>query len=169
MGIVDMRRGAWATDLIPDIGLREEQFVAIVPPGTVIGAVTADAAAQTGSTFTGTPVVAGAGDGQAASLGAGITGPGRAFVNLGTAIAGGALSDRYVTDRAFRTCVGPIPGTFVLESVLRGGTATVSWFMDHFADPRLQGDGLRRSMSAKRPRCARARTDWCWCPTGTMS
>jgi sugar (pentulose or hexulose) kinase len=138
MGIVDMQRGAWASNLIAEIGLREEQFVAIAPPGTVIGAVTADAAAQTGLR-SGTPVIAGAGDGQSASLGAGITGPGRAFVNLGTAVAGGALSDRYVTDRAFRTCVGPIPGTFVLESVLRGGTATVSWFMDHFADS--QGDG----------------------------
>ncbi len=138
MGIVDMRRGTWATDLIQDIGLRAEQFVALSPPGTVIAAVDSDAAAQTGLSA-GTPIVAGAGDGQAASLGAGITGPGRAFVNLGTAIAGGALSDRYVTDRAYRTCVGPIPGTFVLESVLRGGTATVSWFMDHFADPRLQG------------------------------
>jgi xylulokinase len=141
MGIVDMRRGTWATDLIQDIGLRAEQFVAIVLPGTVIGAVTSDAAAQTGLSA-GTPIVAGAGDGQAASLGAGITGPGRAFVNLGTAIAGGALSDRYVTDLAYRTCVGPIPGTFVLESVLRGGTATVSWFMDHFADPRLQGEAF---------------------------
>lgn len=141
MGIVDMRRGTWAADLIADIGLREEQFVTIAPPGTVIGAVTADAAAQTGL-LSGTPVVAGAGDGQSASLGAGITGPGRAFVNLGTAVAGGALSDRYVIDRAFRTCVGPIPGTFVLESVLRGGTATVSWFMDHFADARLQGEAF---------------------------
>ena len=141
MGIVDMRRGTWATNLIQEIGLRADQFVAIVPPGMVIGAVTSDAAAQTGLSA-GTPIVAGAGDGQAASLGAGITGPGRAFVNLGTAIAGGALSDRYVTDRAYRTCVGPIPGTFVLESVLRGGTATVSWFMDHFADPRLQGEAF---------------------------
>jgi len=153
MGIVDMRRGTWATDLIQDIGLRAEQFVAIVPPGTVIGAVTSDAAAQTGLS-TGTPIVAGAGDGQAASLGAGVTGPGRAFVNLGTAIAGGAISDRYVTDRAYRTCVGPIPGTFVLESVLRGGTATVSWFMDHFADPRLQGEAFdvyERQAAALRP------------------
>jgi xylulokinase len=141
MGMVDMRRGTWATDLIKDIGLRPEQFVALSPPGTVIGPVSSDAAALTGLSA-GTPIVAGAGDGQAASLGAGITGPGRAFVNLGTAIAGGALSDRYMTDRAYRTCVGPIPGTFVLESVLRGGTATVTWFMDHFADPQLGGEAF---------------------------
>jgi sugar (pentulose or hexulose) kinase len=141
MGLVDMDRGVWATDLIGDIGLRAEQFVTIESPGAVIGAVTEDASLLTGLVAQ-TPIVAGAGDGQAASLGAGVTGPGRAFVNLGTAVAGGALSDRYVTDRAYRTCFGPIPGTFVLESVLRGGTATVSWFMDHFADPRLQDEAF---------------------------
>jgi xylulokinase len=135
MGLVDMRRGDWAVDLIQAIGLREDQFVPVVSPGVVIGGVTPEAAAATRLSI-GTPVVAGAGDGQAASLGAGITGPGRAFVNLGTAIAGGAVSDRYTTDLAFRTCAGAIPGTFVLESVLRGGTATVSWFMEHIADPR---------------------------------
>lgn len=136
MGIVDMRRGAWADDLIRDIGLSRGQFVDLAPPGAVIGRVSAAAAAETGL-LAGTPIVAGAGDGQAASLGAGLTGPGRAYVNLGTAVAAGALSDRYVTDRAFRTCAGAIPGTFVLESVLRGGTATVSWFMEQMADPRL--------------------------------
>ena len=136
MGIVDMPRGDWASALIEDIGLRATQFVPIVPAGSVIASVSVKAAAATGL-IPGTPIVAGAGDGQAATLGAGVTGPGRAFVNLGTAIAGGALSSRYVTDLAFRTCVGAIPGTFVLESVIRGGTATVSWFMEHFADPRL--------------------------------
>ncbi len=141
MGIVDMRRATWATELITGIGLRTDQFVPLAPPGTVIADVSAEAAALTGLR-PGTPIVAGAGDGQAASLGAGITGPGRAFINLGTAIASGAVTDHYVTDLAFRTCAGAIPGTFVLESVLRGGTATVAWFMEHFADPRLQDNAF---------------------------
>jgi len=136
MGIVDMARGTWAEELITEIGLRPEQFCPLVPPGTVLGNVGAEASAATGLRA-GTPVVAGAGDGQAACLGAGVTGPGRAYVNLGTAIAGGTVAPRYVTDLAFRTCCGAGPGTFVLESVLRGGTATVSWFMEHFADPQL--------------------------------
>ena len=136
MGIVDMARAAWADDLIRDVGLRPDQFCPFVPPGTVLGRVSEEAARTTGLPA-GTPVVAGAGDGQAACLGAGVTGRGRAYVNLGTAIAGGTVSDRYLTDLAYRTCCGAIPGTFVLESVLRGGTATVSWFMEHFADPRL--------------------------------
>ena len=139
MGIVDMRQGSWASGLIRDVGLRPDQFVPIAAPGSLLARVNADAAAATGL-LAGTPVIAGAGDGQAASLGAGVTGGGRAYVNLGTAIAGGAVSDRYVTDLAFRTCVGAIPGTFVLESVLRGGTATITWFMEHIADPRLDLD-----------------------------
>ncbi len=135
MGIVDLAHGRWADDLIAEIGLRPDQFCPLVPPGTVVGAVTAAAAAATGLRA-GTPVVAGAGDGQAACLGAGVTGPGRAYVNLGTAIAGGAFADRYLTSLAYRTCCGAIPEGFVLESVLRGGTATVSWFMEQIAGAR---------------------------------
>ena len=136
MGIVDMARGDWAADVIRGIGLDPAQFCPIVPQGSILGTVSAEAAAATGLRA-GTPVVAGAGDGQAASLGAGVTGPGRAYVNLGTAIAAGAVADRYQTDLAYRTCCGAIPGTFVLESVLRGGTATVTWFMEQMADPGL--------------------------------
>jgi len=136
MGLVDMARGTWAEGLIAEVGLRPDQFCPLVPPGATVGRIDAAAAGETGLA-PGTPVVAGAGDGQAACLGAGVTGPGRAYVNLGTAIAGGTAADRYLTDPAFRTCCGAVPGTFVLESVLRGGTATVSWFAEHFADPRL--------------------------------
>src|SRR3712207_7936428 len=60
-----------------------------------------------------------------------------------------SVADRYLTDLAYRTCCGAIPGTFVLESVLRGGTATVSWFMEHFADPRL-GSGAFDAYEAER-------------------
>ncbi len=141
MGIIDMARVNWADDLIREIGLRPDQFCSLVAPGTMIGAVSQQAAGATGLR-PGTPVVAGAGDGQAACLGAGVTKPGRAFLNLGTAIAGGTVSDRYLTDLAYRTCCGAVPNTFVLESVLRGGTATVSWFMEHFADPRLGNDAF---------------------------
>ena len=138
MGIVDMAAGRWADDLITGVGLRLDQLPPIVRQGEPVGAVTPDAAAATGLRA-GTPVVAGAGDGQSASLGAGVTGPGRAFVNLGTAVAAGCVSPTYRTDLAYRTCGGGMPGTFVLESLLRGGTATVTWFMEELADPTLAG------------------------------
>lgn len=136
MGIVDMVAGSWADELVTGIGLRLDQLPPIVRQGDPVGAVTPEAAAATGLRV-GTTVIAGAGDGQSASLGAGVTGPGRAFVNLGTAVAGGCVSPTYRTDLAYRTCGGGMPGTFVLESLLRGGTATVTWFMDQMADPTL--------------------------------
>ena len=62
----------------------------LVRPGGLIGSVTAQAAAATGL-LPGTPVIAGGGDGQCAGTGAGVLTPGRAYVNLGTAMVSGHL------------------------------------------------------------------------------
>lgn len=137
MGVVDMRRGDWAHDLIQQIGLRSDQFVPIKMPGEVLGEVSESAAKRTGL-LPGTPVIGGAGDGQSAGLGANITDPGRAYLNLGTAMVSGAHSDHYVADKAFRTLCSPIAGAFVPEMVLGGGTFTVSWFVENFG-PDLSG------------------------------
>jgi len=82
----------------------------------------------------GVPVVAGLGDGQAACLGAGVTSLDRAYLNLGTAVTGGPVGRSYVTDPSCRTLYGGAPGTFLFENVLRGGLATMRWFMRHFGD-----------------------------------
>ena len=132
-GITDVEHDAWAEDLITGIGLRPEQFCDTVMPGTVIGEVKGEAAHATGVPA-GTPVVAGLGDGQAACLGAGVTSLDRASLNLGTAVTGGPISDRYVADASCRTMYAGAPGTFLLEECLRGGTATMTWFMRKFGD-----------------------------------
>ena len=101
MGLVDMQAHTWSADLLrrlPQVPpLRVEQFPDLVPPGTIIGHVSDAAAAATGLTA-GLPVVAGAGDGQCAGLGANATGGGRASLNMGTAVVSGAVSGRYLTD-----------------------------------------------------------------------
>lgn len=145
MGVVDMRRGAWAAELLQAVQLDVEQFCEIVPPGMVIGEVTPEAAGQTGLRA-GTPVIAGAGDGQAAGLGANITMPGRAYLNLGTAMVSGAYADHYVADRAARSHFAPIPGGFLLEEVLNAGTFLVSWFVENFGP---DAQSLRLPVSAE--------------------
>jgi xylulokinase len=140
MGTVDMRKGQWAVDLLHAVGLDVNQFVEIVKPGSVIGHLTPDAARATGL-LPGLPVIAGAGDGQCAVLGANITSPGRAHLNLGTAMVSGAYSDHYVADRAFRTQCLPLDGAFVLEEALNAGTFIVSWFVENFG-PDVSGLGL---------------------------
>ncbi|NDJ59693.1 MAG: xylulose kinase, partial [Chloroflexi bacterium] len=140
MGIVDMARGVYAADLLTSLDLDPEQYVDIVPPGAIIGEVSPEAAAATGLR-SGTPVIAGSGDGQSAGLGANITGPGRAYLNLGTAVVSGAYSDTYVYNRYFRTLCSPVAGAFVPEAITPGGTFTVSWFVQQFG-PHLHGIGL---------------------------
>lgn len=80
----------------------------------------------------GLPVVAGAGDGQCAGLGAGITAPGRAYLNLGTAIVSGVLSETYQIDSAFRTLYDATGRHYFLETDLQGGTFTVTWLIDRW-------------------------------------
>jgi sugar (pentulose or hexulose) kinase len=132
-GLTDIEREAWADDLIAAIGLDAGQFCDTVKPGEVIGELTAGAARATGLPA-GIPVVAGLGDGQAACLGAAVTSLDRAYLNLGTAVTGGPIGRTYVTDPSCRTLYGGAPGTFLFENVLRGGLATMRWFMRHFGD-----------------------------------
>ena len=132
MGLVDMRAHAWATDLIGEVGLQPEQLPDLVAPATVIGHVSDTAATATGL-LAGLPVIAGAGDGQCAGLGANATGS-RASLNLGTAVVSGVISEDYLTNRAFRTLYAPVAGTYFLEAVIQSGVFTVSWFVKQFAD-----------------------------------
>jgi sugar (pentulose or hexulose) kinase len=127
-GLTDMAEERWAEDLITGIGLRPEQFCRTVEPGSVIGEVREEGAEATGLPA-GLPVIAGLGDGQAACLGAGVISLDRSYLNLGTAVTGGPIEGSYVTDPSCRTLYGGAPHTFLLESCLRGGMATMSWFM----------------------------------------
>jgi xylulokinase len=80
-------------------------------------------------------VISGLGDGQAAGLGAGVTDYGPAYLSLGTSVILGAHSDIYLADRAFRTTNSGIPGAYLLETALMGGTYTISWFQERFGQP----------------------------------
>lgn len=135
MGLSDPRRADYDDALLAAVGLGRDRLPQIVVTGALLGAVTPEAAARTGLPA-GLPVVAGGGDGQMASLGAGLVGAGRAYLNLGTAVVTGVVSDQAAMSRAFRTMAGVVPGTFVLESDLKGGALTTEWMRT-----RLCGDG----------------------------
>jgi xylulokinase len=138
MGLVDMHAHTWASDLVDALGLRLDQFPDLEVPGRLIGRVNAEAAAATGLPE-GLPIVAGAGDGQCAGLGANAVG-GRASLNLGTAVVGGVISGDYLADEAFRTLYAAIEGHYFLETVIQSGAFMVGWFVDAFAAD-LRGAG----------------------------
>jgi xylulokinase len=131
-GMFDIQNNRWAEALLNQVGIRLDQLPEVYPPGTVIGTVTPSAAEACGLTA-GLPVVTGIGDGQAGGLGVNITGPGDAYLSLGTSVVSGTYSARYVVDPAFRTMTGGIPGSYLLETVLLGGSYTISWFLEKIA------------------------------------
>ena len=117
-GLLDIHSLAWDAGLVQAAGLSLEQLPALVPSGTQIGALSAEAASATGLSA-GTPLILGGGDQQCANLGAGVWHPGLVTVNLGTAGVVSAPSERVVIDPAGRlVCVAHVlPGRWLLEGL----------------------------------------------------
>ncbi len=82
-GLMDLSTRDWSDALIAKAGLDRSMFPRVVEPGTVVGHVTAAAAAATGFAE-GTPFVAGGGDVQMGSVGLGVLDTGDAAVLGGT-------------------------------------------------------------------------------------
>jgi len=132
MGLFDMRHNTWHTEMTSALGLDNLLFPDAYPVGALVGQITPQAAEATGLPE-GLPLFAGLGDGQAAGVGVCTVQPGEAYLNLGTAVVSGAYSESYQVDPAFRSMYGGVPGSYTFETVLLGGTYTVTWFMENFA------------------------------------
>jgi len=141
LGLVDMESFDYSDELLGMAGLDREQMSELYAPGDVIGELKEDVARELGLRA-GLPVVSGVGDGQAAGLGANVTEPGRAYLNLGTAVVSGTYSEGYSYGKEYRVLSGPVPRTYTMETVLAAGTYTVSWFVDKFAGVDAKGLGL---------------------------
>ncbi len=135
LGLVNLVTGDYDDELISQAGLTRDQLSELVPAGDVIGELTAVAAVALGLPV-GLTVIAGAGDGQTAALGADISQPGRAYLNLGTGLVAGCFSATYKADQAYRALTGLIRGTFSFEIFIGAGTYMINWFVDTFVGQR---------------------------------
>ncbi|MGN7253374.1 MULTISPECIES: xylulokinase [unclassified Arthrobacter] len=130
-GMLDMVLGTWSRELCASVGVPIEKLPRIVDPGAAIGLVTDELAAELGLPA-GLPVIAAAGDGQCAAVGAGVIAPGSVYLNMGTAEVCGTISEDYVWDRDYRTVVAASGNGYLLEAFLSSGTYLVNWFLDGF-------------------------------------
>jgi xylulokinase len=140
-GLVDMHDASWSEPLCALLGVGSEKLPELVPVGTKLGTLARDVAEATGLPSD-LVVYAGAGDGQAACLGAGIVEPGRAYLNLGTAVVLGVVTPRYEIGRAFRTLFAASGGHYCLESDLKGGTFTVTWLLEKLLGRTVESEAL---------------------------
>ncbi len=127
-GCLDLRSKRYSPGILAALDLSPERLLEPVAPGSPLGEITVEAAAATGLPA-GTPLVAGGGDGQAAGLGVGVTGPGRAYLNLGTAAVSGVRAAVFAADPAFRTLTALDGEGFVFELCLRTGSFLTDWMV----------------------------------------
>ncbi len=128
-GLVDIRKKQWATSLTHLIGVEPHQLPELVESGYLIGPIDPQVAKETGLP-THVFVYAGAGDGQASGLGSGVISKNRGFLDLGTAVSSGIVTDSYQISHSFRTMHAAIPGRYCLETTLRGGMLTLWWLLE---------------------------------------
>ncbi len=133
-GIADIGRDDWSAGLCARFGIDPERLPRIIPSNAVIGGLSRETAIECGLRA-GIPIVAGAGDKPAGTLGAGLVSPG---LVVDESASFGALSlcvDRYVPDTVHRTLENlpsPVPGLFLPSVFLNGSGLTHAWFADTF-------------------------------------
>jgi xylulokinase len=137
-GLFDIAGKHWSDKVMGAIGLPLSLLPPVHRPGARVGTVSAAAAALTGLPE-GLPVFAAGGDGHCAALGAGAVTPGTVYLNLGTALVGGAWSANPDLSRYWRTLISQTGEGYLLETVQLAGAFFVNWLIDTFgggrADP----------------------------------
>ncbi len=149
MGLIDMRSFKWSEELIAHVGLNLSQLPKLYRPGEVMGEVSVGAAKITGLK-TGTPVVAGGGDGQCAGTGANVFVKGRAYLNLGTAAVSGNFGKAYAHNPVFRTMSAVAEEGYIYETCIRTGTFLLNWMVERLfnVDP-LKNPGIFKTLESE--------------------
>ena len=130
--VYDQGTGEWSDLLLDAAGIAPGVLPPVVASTTVVGGLTAAAAAHTGLR-PGTPVVLGGGDGPMAAVGAGVITPADgAYVCLGSSSWISASTTEPLHDPAMRSMTfnHVVPGHFVPTATMQAGGASLSWVVD---------------------------------------
>ena len=134
-GMFELAERDWSDRVLELCGLDRSLFPPVVEPGTVVGAVTADAAAETGLRA-GTPVVVGGADTQLGLLGIGVTQPGRFTVVGGSFWQSTVVLDEPLIDpqARLRTLCHTVPNRWMIEGIGFYCGIVMRWFRDAFCE-----------------------------------
>lgn len=138
LNLLDIAGRDYSSELLDIAGVRRDQMADLAEPASIIGPIAPDLLSSWGLPE-GVVLVAGVGDGQAAGLGTAAIAEDLAYVNVGTSIVSGVHSFEYQYSPAYRTLLGGIPGSYVLEIVQNSGSVLANWFRKELGNPLLDG------------------------------
>ncbi|WP_409294254.1 autoinducer-2 kinase [Peribacillus sp. SCS-26] len=132
-GMFSLETRTWDPSIATGCGLKEDLFPPVHEAGTVIGAVTEKASAETGLAA-GTTVVSGGGDAQLASIGVGVVKDGQAFVCGGSFWQQEVNISRPEVDHGARIRVNchAVPSLWQYETIAFYPGLVMRWFRDAF-------------------------------------
>ena len=129
--LLNIERRAWSDAMIANLGISREWLPDCVESDQIVGEVTPEAAAATGLA-PGTPVVAGAGDQPAQSLGCGIVKPGLCSVTVGTSGVVFAQADRHIRhpEGLLHAFCHSVRGQWYAMGVMLSAGGSFQWLRD---------------------------------------
>jgi len=131
--LFDIKKLSWSPELCDFVGVPLEKLPRLVPPGTIVGSVSEEAARLT-TLRQGTPLCIAGGDSQVSALGCGVVESGTANVVIGTSAVANAFADHPILDPNRTLVCHPhaYPGKYILDhNTLTGGNA-YRWCRDNF-------------------------------------
>jgi xylulokinase len=133
----DMALGDWSDDLCASMEIPLSKLPPVLPCTEVIGEVNAEAARATGL-LEGTPVVAGAVDGVAAALEAGVIASGEAVEMTGTSTVLLVCVEEPPRQPALIALAHAVPGAYLLVGAMVSTGAALRWFRDELGAAEVQ-------------------------------
>ena len=127
----DMKKMAWADDLVALAGLKPSAMPALIRPTDVVGGVTEAAAAEVGRP-TGTPVVCGSSDSAVEDYGAGAVEPGDLILKLATAGNVNSMTAEAHPHPKTLTYSHIVPGMWYSVSATNAAALCMRWLRDAF-------------------------------------
>lgn len=132
-GLMDFERRTWDTGLCAAFGIDPEHLPAILPADAVVGHLSNKGARHLGLA-TGTPILNGAGDAGASTLGAGIATSGETYAYIGTTAWVAQIADRRRAEGTFLLAHPTGPGAIEIGATLAGGDGA-AWFSELVGQP----------------------------------
>lgn len=133
----DVGRRAWSEELCALAGLSMRALPPLVRPVDRVGAVTAEAAAETGL-LAGTPVIAGCSDSAVEDYAAGAVRPGQMILKLATAGNVNVMTAEPHPHRRTLTYSHVIPGMWYTVVATNTAASAERWFRDNFCGEEIR-------------------------------